>query len=96
MIGGSTLWHHRSEPSTYDDHWEDQPGQGPFHQWGLGVVGPLAIACCGGPAGPTRHVEFGARIALTRSGVSAVAVGVAWCSAAAFVHCHYCCGNVYD
>ena len=28
----------------YDDDWEDQPGQGPFYQWGLGVPVPrLAV-----------------------------------------------------
>ena len=83
-------------PTPYDDDWEDQPGQGPFYQWGLGAVLPLAIAPYGLHAILTREAEFGGRVSMTLRGPNAVAFGAAWLSAALFIHCHYYWGNVYD
>jgi hypothetical protein len=86
----------RYEPTAYDDDWEDQPGQGPQYQWGLGVLLPLALAGYGGYAIVMRQVEFGSRITMTFRGLNALAFGVAWVSAALFVHCHYFWGNLYN
>ncbi len=91
------MWQRRPyEPTAYDDDWEDQPGQGPFYQWGLGVLLPLGIAAYGAHAIVARQAVFGGQIAMVLLGPNAVAFGVAWCSAALFVHCHYFWGNVYD
>jgi hypothetical protein len=84
-------------PTPYDDDWEGQPSQGPFYQWVLGLGVPLVIAYFGLHAIITRQTHYsgrGATIDLTDA--NAVAIGIAWFSAAVFLHCHYFWGNIYD
>src|SRR4051794_30520633 len=83
-------------PSAYDDDWEDQPGQGWFYQWVLGVALPLALVACGAYAIVMRQIDFGGRATITLRGPNAIAFGIAWCSAGVFVHCHYFWGNIFD
>ena len=83
-------------PSAHDDDWEGQPSQGAFYKWVLGIGLPIAMAAYGVHAIITREAEFGNQIKLTLHGLNAVAVGTAWISAGAFVHCHYFWGNIYD
>ena len=89
-------WRTPHNPTAYDDDWEDQPGQGPFYQWGLGVALPLALIGYGGYAIATREATFGGRIAMTLHGPNAIAFGIAWVSAGVFVHCHYFWGNILN
>ena len=89
-------WRPPHNPTAYDDDWEDQPAQGPFYQWGLGVALPLALIGYGGSAIATREATFGGRIAMTLHGPNAIAFGIAWVSAGVFVHCHYFWGNVLN
>lgn len=44
----------------------------------------------------THHASFGTRFPMTLHGTNALAFGVAWSAAAAFLFCHYFLGNVYD
>ena len=83
-------------PTAYDDDWEDQPGQGPFYQWGLGLVLPLALIGYGTHAAVMREVTFGGRMSMTLHGPNAIAFGIAWISAGVFVHCHYFWGNIFN
>lgn len=87
-------WRYPHNPTAYDDDWEDQPGQGPFYQWGLGVVLPLALIAFGIYAIAVRQISFGGRISMTLHGLNAIAFGIACVSAGVFVHCHYFWGNV--
>jgi hypothetical protein len=89
-------WRYPYNPTAYDDDWEDQPGQGPFYKWGLGVGLPLLLGSYGSYAIVMRQIDFGSRITMTLHGLNAVAFGIAWCAAAIFVHCHYFWGNIYD
>ena len=82
-------------PTAYDDDWEDQPGQGFFFQWVLGVILPVGIIACGIYALVVGHVEIG-RHPLLLQGVSARSLGLAGISLGAFLHCHYFWGNIYD
>ena len=90
------LWPRPYNPTPYDDDWEDQPGQGPVHQWGLGVLVPLILAGYGLRGIVRQEVLFGGTIQMTLHGVNAAAFGVAWISAGLFLHCHYFWGNVYN
>lgn len=90
------LWRSRQNPTAYDDDWEDQPRQGPFYQWGLGVLLAALLVVWGVYAVVTRHVELGSRSPMTLRGLNAVAFGAAWACAGAFVHFHYFWGNVYN
>lgn len=84
-------------PTAYDDDWEDQPAQGWFYQWVLGVAVPVGIAWYAVAAIARREATFSNQnILLTLHGRNAVAFGIAWLSAAVFVHCHYFWGNIYD
>jgi hypothetical protein len=83
-------------PTAYDDDWEDQPRQGAFYQWVLGVALPIVITGYGVHAIITRQAEFGSRSAMTLHGFNAIAFGIAWVSAGVFVHCHYFWGNIYN
>jgi len=89
-------WRVPHNPTAFDDDWEDQPRQGPFYQWGLGVVLPLALIVYGGSAIALRQVTFGGQSSMTLRGANAAAFGVAWVSAGVFLHCHYFWGNVFD
>jgi hypothetical protein len=89
-------WRSPHNPTAYDDDWEDQPGQGLFYQWGLGVALPLALAAYGCYAIAARQVTFGGHSSMTLHGSNAAAFGVAWVSAGAFLHCHYFWGNVFN
>jgi hypothetical protein len=90
------LWPRPHNPAPYDDDWEDQPGQGPVQQWGLGVLVPLVLAGYGLRGIVRQEVLFGGTIQMTFHGLNAAAFGVAWVSAAVFLHCHYFWGNVYN
>lgn len=84
-------------PSPYSDGWEDQPTQGPFFQWGLGVVLPLIILVWGIHAIVAKTALWtGENADMTLGGVNAVAIGSTTVSAAIFLHCHYFWGNVYN
>jgi hypothetical protein len=89
-------WRFPHNPTAYDDDWEGQPTQGPFYQWGLGVVVPVIILGLGIHAIMTRQAEYGSRVTMTLHGSNAVALGIAAASAALFLHCHYFWGNIYD
>src|SRR5438105_11466950 len=89
-------WKFPYNPTAYDDDWEDQPGQGPFYQWGVGGLVALGLAGYGIYAIVLRQVEFGGRVSMTLRGWNAVAFGAAWVSAGVFVHCHYFWGNIYN
>jgi hypothetical protein len=89
-------WRHPHNPTAYDDDWEDQPAQGPLYQWGLGLLVPLLLVGYGIYVIVTQHAVFGNQPSMTLRGPNAVAFGVAWASAGAFLHCHYFWGNLYD
>jgi hypothetical protein len=89
-------WKYPYNPGAYDDDWEDQPGQGPFYQWGIGGLVALALVGYGVYAIVMREVEFPGRVSMTLRGWNAIAFGVAWVSAGVFVHCHYFWGNIYN
>jgi hypothetical protein len=82
-------------PAAYDDDWEDQPAQGPFYQWGLGVALPLLILCFGTYAVATRQAAYG-QVPMQLHGLNAVAFGIAGISLGVFLHCHYFWGNIYN
>lgn len=89
-------WRFPHNPTAYDDDWEDQPGQGPFYQWGLGVVLPLALIGYGVYAVAAQHVSFGRPVSTTLQGLNAIAFGIGWICGGVFVHCHYFWGNIYN
>jgi hypothetical protein len=84
------------DPGPYDDDWEDQPAQSPFHQWVLGLLLPLLLAGYGIYGIANQQIEFGGRVLATFRGLNATALGVAAIAAGLFVHCHYFWGNIYD
>ncbi len=84
------------EPTAYDDDWEDQPAQGPFYKWVLGVALPLALIAYGSYAIVMQQATFGGEISMQLHGPNATAFGIAWFSAGVFVHCHYFWGNVFN
>jgi hypothetical protein len=88
-------WRLPHNPTAYDDDWEDQPGQGPFYQWGLGVLVPLLVLGYGVLVLTTPDAAY-ARLGTNLGGVNAVAFGVAAASAGVFLHCHYFWGNFYN
>jgi hypothetical protein len=90
------MWRFPHNPTAYDDDWADQPGQGPFYQWGLGVALPMLLGGYGLYGIIMRQMDFGGRIPMTLCGPNAIAFGAAWCAAALFVHCHYFWGNIYN
>ena len=89
-------WRLPHNPTANDDDWEDQPGQGTFYQWGLGVAVPLALIGYGIYAVAMQQITFGSRISMTLHGLNAIAFGIAWVSAGVFVHCHYFWGNIFN
>lgn len=89
-------WRYPYNPGPYDDDLEDQPTQGWFYKWILGIAGPLALAAYGISAVITRQTEYGTDISMELHGVNAIACGIAVISAAVFMHCHYFWGNIYD
>ena len=82
-------------PSPYDDDFEDQPGQGPAYQWGLGAGLPLIVLGYGVRAAMIHQATFG-RPPIMLHGINAVALGVAAIALAGFLHCHYFWGNIYN
>lgn len=86
----------RYNPTAYDDDWEDQPGQGPFYQWGLGSLLPAGMLLYGVSILYTHAGTFGTRNSMVLHGHCADAYGVAVIAAAIFVHCHYFWGNIYN
>ena len=88
-------WRLPHNPTAYDDDWEDQPGQGPFYQWGLGVLVPLLVLGYGVLVLTTPGAAY-ARVGMSLGGVNAIAFGAAAASAGVFLHCHYFWGNVYN
>lgn len=89
-------WRYPHNPTAYDDDWEDQPAQGGFQQWILGIVLALVLIMYGAHAVWTHQIEFGGRISMTLHGHNAVAFGMAWICAGVFIHCHYFWGNVFN
>ena len=89
-------WRSPHNPTAYDDNWEDQPGQGWFYKWMLGIAIPLGLGCWGLHAIIMREAEYGDQITMTLHGLNAVAFGVAWISASLFLHCHYFWGNIHN
>jgi hypothetical protein len=89
-------WRFPYKPTAYDDDWEDQPGQGPFYQWGLGVVLPLALIGYGAYGVAVQQITFGTRVSMTLHGLNAIAFGIAWISAGVFLHFHYFWGNIFN
>ena len=83
-------------PTPYDDDWEDQPAQGSFYKWVLGVLVPLLLAIYAFHAIKNQQIDFGGRAIMTFYGPNAVAIGIAALAAAIFVHCHYFWGNIYN
>jgi hypothetical protein len=89
-------WRFPHNPTAYDDDWEDQPGQGAFYQWGLGVVLALVLIGDGVYGIAIQQISFWGQITMTLYGRNAIAFGIAWVSAGVFVHCHYFWGNIYN
>jgi len=89
-------WRYPYNPTAYTDDWESQPAQGPFYQWGLGVVVPLIILGYGLHAIILKQAEFGDEVSMTIHGLNAIALGIAAMSAGLFLHCHYFWGNIYN
>jgi hypothetical protein len=83
-------------PSPYDDDWEDQPRQGPFYRWILGLAVPLVMGGFAVHAIALRETEFSGRVSMTLHGTNAVALGVVMFATAVFMHRHYYWGNVYN
>ena len=83
-------------PTAYDDDWEDQPKQGPFYKWILGVVVPILAAAFGAHAVLARQAAFSYDPPLNLYGLNAVALGGSAISLAVFLHCHYFWGNIYN
>ncbi len=83
-------------PTPYDDDWEDQPSQGPFYKWALGVLVPLGLIIYGIHAIITRQATFDNRFPITFHNLNAIAFGSASLSAGLFLHCHYFWGNIYN
>jgi hypothetical protein len=84
------------KPTAYDDDLEDQPRQGAFYKWILGVLLPIGIACYGIFGIVEKQIEFGSEVSWTFHGKNAIALGIACLSASLFLHCHYFWGNIYD
>lgn len=89
-------WRLPYNPGPYDDDWEDQPKQGRFFQWGLGIILPLLLATYGSTIIITRSASFGRDFAVILHSWNAIAFGAAWVSAALFLHCHYFWGNMFN
>ena len=83
-------------PTPYDDDWEDQPSQGSFYKWGLGMILPLFVFGWGLTTAWTQQAVFGARVTANLSGLNAVALGCSAMCLGIFLNCHYFWGNVYD
>ena len=90
------IWRFPHNPTAYDDDWEDQPGQGPFYQWLLGVAVPIGGLYSGLQSIFTEKFESFGQFPMTLHGLNAIAAGVAVVSAAVFMHCHYFWGNIYS
>jgi len=89
-------WRSTYEPTAYDDDWEDQPRQGAFYKWVLGVMLPAALLAYGVCTLVRQETDFGPDGGMTLRGLNALAYGTAWASAGVFLHCHYFWGNIYD
>jgi len=89
-------WRLPHNPTAYDDDWEDQPGQGPLYQWGLGVAVPLVLFAYGIYAVVAQQAHFGGEMPMAIRGLNATAFGIAWASAGLFLHCHFFWGNVFN
>jgi hypothetical protein len=85
-------------PGAYDDDFEDQPGQGWFYQYGLGVALPMAIMYYGIAAVVMRRAWTGDGHGGTTEWHGWTALGIGWAaiSLGVFLHCHYFWGNVYN
>src|SRR5438876_1156975 len=90
-------WRLPHNPTPYDDDFEDQPAQGLFFKWVLGLVLPLMIFIYSVRAIVAEAAEFSIdQIALVVHGVNAIALGLAGAALALFLHCHYFWGNIYS
>jgi hypothetical protein len=89
-------WRTPHNPTPYDDDWEDQPSQGWFYQYVLGIALPLGLIAFGTYAVAMQHVSFGGSNPMKLNGWNAISFGIAWIAAGVFVHCHYFWGNVFD
>ena len=90
-------WRWRYEPAAYDDDLEDQPSQGWFFKWVLGLAIPAALLAYGIWIVATREGTFRAdQQTLQLHGTSAIAFGIATISVGLFMHFHYLWGNIYN
>jgi len=97
FLFGGDMMRFPHNPTAYDDDWEDQPGQGFFYKWVLGVVVPLLIVIYGVHAVFRRETDFSGRgMTMTLHGMNAVSMGTAAISLGLFIHCHSFWGNIYN
>ena len=90
-------WRTPYEPSGNEDDLDGPPPEGPYYQWGLGVVAAVAAVAYGARAIAVRDAAFGAtRNRLPLHGTNAVVFGAIAVSSGLFLHCHYFWGNVYE
>jgi hypothetical protein len=89
-------WRAPHNPTAYDDDLEDQPGQGWFYQWALGVALPLVILFFGVRVTARQQALVGREMPVQLTGYDAIALGIAGISLAVFLHCHYFWGNIYN
>ena len=91
------MFHHSTrEPTAYDDDFEDQPGQGPAYQWGLGLGLPVVLVWRGAKAWQTHLASYGIESSIALHGSNASALAVAVIAIALFLHFHYFWGNIYN
>ena len=90
------LWRYPHRATAYDDDFEDQPSQGAFYQWGLGMIVPLGLLIYGLIILHDQEATWGNEITMTLHDMNAVAYGVSVLSIAAFLHFHYFWGNIYE
>lgn len=93
------FWRAPYNPTAYDDDFEDQPAQGWFFKWVLGMALPALILTFGVTSLLSRHARIGMAGSPHETiffGVNAVAYGTAAVSLAIFLHCHYFWGNIYN
>ncbi|HEY8750648.1 MAG TPA: hypothetical protein VIM11_21870 [Tepidisphaeraceae bacterium] len=90
------MWRAPHNPTAYDDDFEGQPAQSPFHQWILGAAVPFCLLLYGVHVLWIRQATYSYHNTLVLHGLDALAYGIATISVALFLHFHYFWGNIYD